>query len=98
MVVGVVGPAWTQVRDEKEQRRIDKWNDFVALELTAAWDLGKQIIPILVPNTPQDVFSSDLREPLGQLAELQWLEVSGRYWSQSIEALLAAVRSGLERG
>src|SRR6476646_3018796 len=47
VVLSVIGPNWLNAKDETDQRRLDKPDDFVAIEL--ARDIP--VIPVLVDGT-----------------------------------------------
>lgn len=48
ILVAVIGPRWLDARDEIGQRRLDKPEDFVRLEIEAALRAGLHVIPILI--------------------------------------------------
>ncbi len=51
VVLLVIGPRWLEMTDESGRRRIDNPDDYVRLEITLAFELEKQVIPILVDQT-----------------------------------------------
>ena len=62
-VIVLVGPQFA--------RRVDEQKDWVRLELEAARKLGKDVLPIVLPNT--DFNPSDLPFQLRWVAESRWL-------------------------
>jgi hypothetical protein len=51
VVLSVIGPNWLNAKDETDQRRLDKPDDFVATELAAALARDIPVIPVLVDGT-----------------------------------------------
>ena len=51
VVVSLIGPNWLNAKDETNQRRLDKPDDFVAIELAAALARDIPVIPVLVDGT-----------------------------------------------
>jgi hypothetical protein len=50
-MLSVIGPSWLNAKDETDQRRLDKPNDFVAIEITAALARKILVIPVLIDGT-----------------------------------------------
>ena len=50
-MLSVIGPNWLSAKDETDQRRLDKPDDFVAIELAAALARDILVIPVLVDGT-----------------------------------------------
>src|SRR5258705_4256034 len=48
VLLAVIGPHWLTIADEKGERRLDQWDDFVRIEIAAAIQRGKLVIPVLV--------------------------------------------------
>ena len=65
VVLAVIGPAWLTASDQWGRRRLDKVNDWVRLELEAALDQHKGIIPVLVGHeispSPDEALPKKLR-------------------------------------
>lgn len=76
------------------RRRIDGYFDFVRLELTAAWNRGTRIIPILLPGASVPSRES-LPEDIAGLEELQMLELSPRYWDAGLAEVVNEIRREL---
>jgi hypothetical protein len=47
VVLSVIGPNWLNAKDETDQRRLDKPDDFVAIELAAALARDILVIPVV---------------------------------------------------
>jgi hypothetical protein len=57
-LLAVIGPNWSDARDEKGNRRLDDPSDFVRIEIAAALQRDIPVIPILldgarIPNADQ---------------------------------------------
>jgi len=52
VLLAVIGPAWTDVRDERGLRRLEDDNDWVRREIATALERKKLVIPILVGGAP----------------------------------------------
>src|SRR6516225_9652684 len=50
-MLSVIGPNWLNAKDETHQRRLDKADDFVAIELAGALARNILVIPVLVDGT-----------------------------------------------
>jgi hypothetical protein len=50
-MLSVIGPNWLNAKDEANQRRLDKPDDFVAIELSAALARNILVVPVLVDRT-----------------------------------------------
>jgi hypothetical protein len=70
VLLAIIGPRWLDAVDENGQRRLDKPDDFVALEIGAALRRGIVVIPVLVDGTAM-VDAADLPEALKDLATRQ---------------------------
>src|SRR5687768_12829449 len=47
-LIAVIGPRWTNLRDDAEARRLDDHDDFVRLEIKQALEAGIPVYPVLV--------------------------------------------------
>ena len=75
VVLALIGRGWLTAESESGQRRLDDPDDFVRLELEAAFDQAKTVIPVLVEGArvppPQA-----LPESLARLSRIQGIELS----------------------
>ena len=94
VLLAVIGPSWLTVADEKGERRIDQWDDFVRIEIAAAIQQGKLIIPILVGGATMPA-SSALPEDIAALSYRNAVTLThqrfGADAAQLVEAIKAAV-------
>lgn len=97
VVVSLIGPKWLSLVDHNGNRRIDGHFDFVRLELTAAWDRGVRIIPVLLPGASVPARAS-LPQDIAGLEELQMLELAPRYWEAGLAELVSEIRAELQGG
>ncbi len=73
-VLAIVGPHWTDMRDEADQRRLEDPDDFVRIELEAALARNIPVVPVLVGHATMPG-SAHLPASLAQLAFRQSIEV-----------------------
>lgn len=95
VVVSLIGAKWLTLTDSTGRRRIDGPFDFVRHELTAAWDRGTAILPVLLPGASAPSRES-LPNDITGLEELQMLELSARYWDAGLAELVAEIRRVLD--
>ena len=87
VVLAVIGTRWLTVTGEQGQRRLDDPEDFVSLEIEAAFARGVRVIPVLVDGA-QMPHVADLPTALAQLAHRQALELtSSRFGSDTARLL-----------
>ena len=51
-VLAIIGPKWTDIRNEAGQRRLEDPDDFVRIELEAALARNVPVVPVLVGHAP----------------------------------------------
>jgi TIR domain len=87
VVLTVIGKRWLTVTGEKRQRRLDDPEDFVRLEIEAAFERGVRVIPVLVDGArmPQ---VAELPDSLAHLAHRQALELSPNRFGSDTARLL----------
>jgi eukaryotic-like serine/threonine-protein kinase len=73
-VLAIVGPKWTDVRNEAGNRRLEDPDDFVRIELEAALARSVPVVPVLVGHAPMPG-TSQLPSTLASLAFRQSIEV-----------------------
>jgi hypothetical protein len=86
LVLVIIGPQWTNVKDSEGRRRLEQADDLVCIEIATALSLGVRVIPVLVAGAvipPQ----KDLPEPLGGLTRLNALIINDRFFDQGMEYL-----------
>jgi hypothetical protein len=97
VLLAVIGPGWTTIKDASGVRRLDQPNDFVRLEITSALTRGIDVIPVLVhgarmPNP------AELPESLQNLAYRNGVELTHTRWNSDVEVLSRALREYVRRG
>jgi TIR domain/WD40-like Beta Propeller Repeat len=73
-VLAIIGPKWTDIRNEAGQKRLDDPDDFVRIELEAALARNVPVVPVLVGHAPMPG-TSQLPSTLSSLAFRQSIEV-----------------------
>ena len=96
VLLAVIGPKWLRAKDKKGQRRLHQPDDWVAIELAAAFkrDVRVRVIPILVEGTrmPRE---SELPDSLKLLARRQAAEVRHAHFGKDAEALVTRMRKAM---
>jgi len=87
VVLAVIGKRWLTVTGEQGQRRLDDPEDFVRLEIEAAFARGVRVIPVLVDGA-QMPDQADLPAALAQLARRQALELAPNRFGADTNRLL----------
>jgi TIR domain len=87
VVLAVIGKRWLTVTGEQGQRRLDDPEDFVRLEIEAAFARGVRVIPVLVDGA-QMPDKADLPATLAQLARRQALELAPNRFGADTNRLL----------
>lgn len=83
-VIAVIGPRWSSCTDDAGQRRLEKGDDFVRLEIATAFSEGKVVVPVLVGNAtmpgPEEL-TADIaplwRRHARELSDSRWEYDSG---------------------
>jgi Tol biopolymer transport system component len=73
-VLAIIGPRWTDIRNEAGQRRLEDPDDFVRIELEAALSRSVPVVPVMVGHAPMPG-TSQLPSTLSSLAFRQSIEV-----------------------
>ncbi len=73
-VLAIIGPRWTDARNDAGQRRLENPDDFVRIELEAALARRVPVVPVLVGHAPMPG-SGQLPESLISLIYRQAIEV-----------------------
>lgn len=97
VLIAVIGPTWLTVQDESGRRRIDDPHDLLALEIAAALERDKRVIPVLVAGAqmPREV---DLPKLLARLAYRTALTLSDAGWDRDVSGLVEALNQLLGCG
>ncbi len=90
VVLVMIGPAWLEVGADG-RRRLDDPEDFVRMEVRAALDSGKPVIPVLVSGAAMPA-EKDLPEVLLPMARRQAFILSDAGWKDDVARLVADIR------
>ena len=95
VLIVVIGRRWLAASDDKGERRLDKPEDFVRVEISTALSRGIPVIPALVDGAamPQ---TSDLPEDLKSLARRNAIEISHTRFNSDSGRLIEAIQRSLE--
>ena len=97
VVLAIIGPGWLDARDREGERRIDKPDDWVRLEIERALARdGVEVIPVLVDGArlpPRE----ELPESLLALRRRNAFELSDRRWDYDVEPARPAPRRAAAR-
>jgi hypothetical protein len=92
-VLIMIGPHWLTAASNG-QRRLDKADDFVRLEIQAALASGKPVIPLLVGGAAMPA-EADLPPEIAGLARRQAVVLSDVDWKADVERLVHSLRPEL---
>jgi WD40 repeat protein len=90
-LLAIVGERWLDVKDEDGNRRLEKEDDFVRIEIASALSLGKRVIPVLV-NEARMPNAGDLPEPLKPLARRQSMPIRPARFGVDSQTLIDALK------
>jgi len=97
-MLSVIGPSWVNAKDETNQRRLDKPDDFVAIEIAAALARSNiLVIPVLVDGTHMPK-ASELPASLKPLALRNAIQVRNTNFGSDAEQLITKLREALALG
>lgn len=85
-VIVVIGRSWLADVDEAGKRRLDNPDDFVRMELAAAFEGELPVIPVLVGGARMPS-EGELPPDIARLAHLNALDISDRRWREGVEQL-----------
>ncbi|MEZ5476903.1 MAG: toll/interleukin-1 receptor domain-containing protein [Thiolinea sp.] len=86
----VIGPQWTDIRNSGGERRLEHPQDFVRQEVAEALQRQLTVIPVLVNGAamPSEL---ELPEELQPLSRRQALELDNKYYESGMRELIAAL-------
>lgn len=97
VLVAVIGPDWTTLKDERGKRRLDDVRDFVRLEVAAALERDIRVIPVLVGGADIPT-EHELPDVLKTLSRRQARELTDTRWEYDVTKLAEAIESiGIRR-
>lgn len=97
--LAVIGPNWLDEKDESGARRLDKPDDMLSKEISAALARDPSVIsviPVLVDGARMPE-AEQLPDPMKGLARRNGVEVRNAQFSRDADALVAKVRDALGR-
>jgi hypothetical protein len=91
----IIGPHWTDLRDASGYRRIDLPNDFVRYEVATALRAGKLVVPILIDGARLPT-AAELPPDLAALAQATPVTVrNDPYFAEDMTHAVATFRSAV---
>jgi hypothetical protein len=90
VVLTVIGPRWLAISNDAGQQRLDDPEDFVRLEVKAALDSGRRVIPVLVGGACMPAEAA-LPPVLQRLAGVQAVSMSDERWDYDSERLTRSI-------
>jgi len=98
VMLSVIGPNWLNAKDETNQRRLDKPDDFVAIEIAAALARSNiLVIPVLVDSTHMPK-ASELPVSLKPFALRNAIQIRNTNFGSDAEQLITKMREALALG
>lgn len=94
-VLVMIGPQWLAAGAD-QRRRLDAQDDFVRMEIQAALNSGKPLIPLLVGGAKMPS-EADLPPSLSALARRQAVVLSDGTWRGDVDRLVASLRSAVSK-
>lgn len=85
-LIVVIGPRWSSCVDEAGLRRLEKPDDFVRLEIAAAFSQNKRVIPVLVGGASMPS-ADELPPDIESLWRRQARELSDSRWEYDVGEL-----------
>ena len=97
VVLVIIGPNWLNAKDRSGRRRLSDPDDFVVIEIAAAFAQNIRVIPVLVSgaNMPK---VSELPNPIQSLVRCNSTEISTSQFDRDAEELIRMIRDPLKRG
>ena len=91
-VLVLIGPRWAG-GDTVGQRRIDRADDLVRIEVAMALHGGRRVVPVLLAGTPMPAAAS-LPDALKPLAERNAMVLGEAHWEADVDRLAALIGGG----
>lgn len=95
-LVVLIGSDWLEARTPEGERRLERPDDFVRIELATALRRGLRVLPVLVDGATMPA-DSRLPGDLAPLARIQAIELSETRWDFDVGRLVTALRGGARR-
>jgi hypothetical protein len=95
VLLAVIGPNWSDARDEDRTRRLENPNDFVRIEIATALQRDISVIPILLDGAKIPK-ANQLPDELKELASRNGLDVRHVSFRSDMDKLIRGLKSQLE--
>jgi TIR domain len=92
LLLVIIGPNWSELRDGAGKRRIEDANDFVRLEIAGALERKIPIIPVLVENAKMPN-ALELPNEIKLLATLQGIPLTHDRWDDDMARVFTAIEN-----
>lgn len=92
--LAVIGPQWLAAEDSSGERRLDRWDDFVHIEIASALSQKKLVIPVLVGGAKMPS-PKELPEDLALLARRNAVEISHQRFKYDMQRLVGAIKDAI---
>ena len=90
VLLAMIGPSWSTIKNNAGERRLDDANDFVRLEIASALARSIAVIPVLVHDAKMP-HPGDLPENLKDLAYRNSVEITHARWNSDVQLLTTAL-------
>ena len=90
VLLAVIGPEWSAIKNSTGTRRLDDPNDFVRLEIASALARNVAVIPVLVHDAKMPR-PEDLPDNLKNLAFRNSVEITHARWNSDVQLLTQAL-------
>jgi hypothetical protein len=90
VLLAMIGPQWSSIRNNAGGRRLDDPNDFVRLEIASALARNIAVIPVLVHDAKMPR-PEDLPDNLKDLAFRNSVEITHARWNSDVQLLTQAL-------
>lgn len=91
VLIVVIGRNWQAVANQGSKSRLFDPTDWVRIEIEAAFEQGKKVIPVLVGGTNM-CHANELPQSIEQLSKIQAFVMSDRRWDEDILELVTLLR------
>jgi hypothetical protein len=95
-MLAVIGPNWSDARDEEGKRRLDDPNDFVRVEIAAALQRKIPVIPILLDGAKIPK-ANELPNDLKDLTSRNGLDVRHASFHEDMDRLIRALKGQVDQ-
>jgi len=90
VLLAIIGPAWSSMKNSAGERRLDDPNDFVRLEIASALARNIAVIPVLVHDAKMPR-PEELPDNLKDLAYRNSVEITHARWNSDVQLLTQAL-------